>query len=97
MKTYDIMTGENDTECIVLIEKLYNEFKNGNMVYVDDYWKSKYYDFQTNVKPMCAYGFRHYVRVKALDSYLNFFIHDTMKQIDTINMLNRCLEKKVGV
>ena len=37
MKTYDIMTGENDTECIVLIEKLYDEFKNGNMVYVDCY------------------------------------------------------------
>lgn len=97
MKIYDIMTGENDTECIVLVEKLYNEFKNGNMIYVDDYWKSKYYDFSTNVKPKCTDGFRHYVRVKALESYLNFFIHDTMKQIDTINMLNRCLEKKVGV
>jgi hypothetical protein len=97
MKTYDIMIGENNVECIVLVEKLYDEFKNGNMVYVDDYWKSKYYDFQTSVKPKCTDGFRHYVRVKCLDSYLNFFIHDTMKQVETINMLNRCLEKKVGV
>lgn len=97
MKTYDIMTGKNDVECIVLVEKLYNEFKNGNMVYVGDYWESKYYDFSTNVKPMCIDGFKHYVRVKCLDSYLNFFVHDTMKQIETINMLNRCLEKKVGV
>ena len=97
MKTYDIMTGKNDVECIVLVEKLYNEFKNGNMVYIGDYWESKYYDFSTNVKPMCTDGFKYYVRVKCLDSYLNFFVHDTMKQIETINMLNRCLEKKVGV
>lgn len=96
MKTYDIMTGENNVECIVLVEKLYDEFKNGNMIYVCDYWKSKYSDFARDTKPFCTDGFRHYVRVKALESYLNFFIHDTLKQIETINMLNRCLEKKVG-
>ena len=97
MRTYDIMIGENNVECVVLIEKLYDEFKNGNMTYVCDYWKSKYSDFARDTKPFCTAGFRHYVRVKCLDSYLNFFIHDTTKQIETINMLNRCLEKKVGV
>ena len=97
MRTYDIMTGENDVEIISLVEKLYEEFKNGNMIYVCDYWKSKYSDFTRDTKPFCTAGFRHYVRVKCLDSYLNFFIHDTIKHMNTINMLNNCLQKEMVV